>query len=192
MVEKLNFNCILQKNILDWRVLLSVKGCNAGTVAPIAFGGIGALTVKLKLKGIVAENFNMWYTFSYAFALPNRSYHMSGFPSMWVLKPFNCWTIYLLQYSSYTSLALVTVSEIPCELVEANDKSPIDFAGTRTLLCLCSKIYTDSHKRKKGLTSFHPLLLIKKKYICWLITKSLDCKHQPHDLQRGEGIAVVY
>lgn len=44
MVKKLNFNCVLQQNTLVWRVLLFVKGCDAGTVTPVAFGETGALT----------------------------------------------------------------------------------------------------------------------------------------------------
>lgn len=62
MMEKLNFNCVLQQNTQLRRVLLFPKGCDAGTVIPTTFGKIDALTVQLKLKSIAAGKINVVYT----------------------------------------------------------------------------------------------------------------------------------
>lgn len=59
--EKLNFSCVLQQNTLVWRVLLFVKGCDAGTVTFGAAGETSALTLGLQLKDSVAENVNVVY-----------------------------------------------------------------------------------------------------------------------------------
>lgn len=62
MVEKLNFDCVLQQPTQLWRVLLFLKGCDAGTVTPTTFSKIGALTVPLKLKSIALGSINVVYT----------------------------------------------------------------------------------------------------------------------------------